>query len=514
MVEPLHMYLLRDLVRRLRAGESQRQVARDLDLARATVSKYRRLVAEHGLLSPDAPLPEEGVLQTLLQAQIRPPQTPSTVEAYRGVVEALLTQGVEMVAIHARLCQDHGYTGSYSAVRRFVARRFPSAPQVTVRVHREPGEEAQVDFGSAGQLFDPRKGEPRRAHVFVATLSYSRHMYAELVFDQKVPTWIACHRHAFEFWGGVPKRVVPDNLKAAVKRAAIDDPVLGEVYRKMALHYGFLVSPTRPHTPQHKGKVENAVRYVKRNFLAGREFMDIDMANRELRTWLVETAGCRVHGTTQQPPLRLFQEHERSVLLPLPADPFTLMETKLAKVHPDCHIALAGSRYSVPYRYVGKSLEAHVHDQFVEIYHQLDLVTTHPRCTAPGQWQSRNEHYPEEKVAYLTNTPKVCRARAERIGPATFQVVDQLLSERPLDRLRSVQAILGREEVEGPTRLEAACARALFFGNPNYRRIKEILNAGLDFHPLPEAEVLSTPEPFTYAREAAELFPSPEEVAP
>ena len=513
MVEPLHMYLLSDLVRRLRAGEGQRQVARDLHLARETVRKYRHLAVEHGLLSPDLPLPEESVLQTLLQAQTHPPQTPSTVEPYRDVVEALLAQGVEMVAIHARLCQDHGYTGSYSAVRRFVARRFPSAPQVTVRVHREPGEEAQVDFGSAGELFDPRKGEPRRAHAFVATLSYSRHMYAELVFDQKVPTWIACHRHAFEFWGGVPKRVVPDNLKAAVKRAAIDDPVLGQVYRKMALHYDFLVSPTRPHTPQHKGKVENAVRYVSRNFLAGREFMDIDMANRELRTWLVETAGCRMHGTTQQAPWRLFQEHERSVLLPLPADPFTLMETKLAKVHPDCHISLAGSQYSVPYQHVGKTLEVHVHDQLVEIYDHLDLVTTHPHCNAPGQWQTRNEHYPEEKAAYLTNTPKVCRARAHRIGPATLQVVEQLLSERPLDRLRSVQALLGREDTEGPTRLEAACARAVHFGNPSYRQIKDILNAGLDFDPLPEAEVLSTPEQFSYARKASELFPVPEEVA-
>lgn len=145
MVEPLHMHILRDLLHRLRVGETQRQVARDLGIARETVSKYHRLAEEEGLLSPDQQLPEEAVLHALFGMRPEPPRTPSTVEPYREVVEALLEQGVEMVAIHARLCQDHGYTGSYSSVRRFVAREHPQVPQVTVRVHTAPGEEAQVD---------------------------------------------------------------------------------------------------------------------------------------------------------------------------------------------------------------------------------------------------------------------------------------------------------------------------------------------------------------------------------
>jgi transposase len=511
MGEPLHMYLLRDVLHRLRAGESQRRVARDLGIARETVRKYRHLAAEHGLLAADRPLPDEGTLKTLFP-EAQPVETASTIAPYRDVVEALLTQGVEMVAIHARLCQDHGYAGSYSSLRRYVSRHFPKVPQVTVRVHCEPGEEAQVDFTSAGMLFDPRNGEMRQAHLFVATLSYSRHMYAEIVFDQTVPAWIACHRNAFAFWGGVPRRIVPDNLKAAVKRAAIDDVILGDAYRRMALHYGFLVSPTRPRTPQHKGKVENSVHYVRRNFLAGREYADADVANRELRLWLVETAGARVHGTTQQRPWRLFQEHERPALLPLPSDPFTLMEIKLARVHPDCHVTLARSHYSVPYPFVGKDVELHVHERVVEIYDGLELITTHPRCTAPGQWRTRYAHYPEDKAAFLTNTPQVCRSRASRIGPATREVVDQLLAERPLDRLRSVQGILRREGVEGAKRLEAACARALCYGPVSYRRIKEILSAGLDFEPLPEREVVSVPERFAFAREVAELFSLPEEM--
>ena len=510
-MEPLHMHLLRDLLHRLRAGESQRQVARDLDLARETVAKYQRLAVAHDLLRTDQPLPEESVLQALLQANTAPPQTPSSVEPYRAVVEALLGQGVEMTAIHARLCQDYGYGGSYSSLRRFVARIHPPTSQPMVRVHTRPGEEAQVDFGSAGRFYDPRSGQMRSAHVFVATLSYSRHLYAELVFDQKVPTWIACHRHAFTFWGGVPRRVVPDNLKAAVQDAMIDDPVLGEAYRRMALHYGFLVSPTRPATPRHKGKTESGVHYVSRNFLAGRECLDIDMGNRELRTWITEIAGVRIHGTTHQPPWRLFVEQERAALLPLPEEPFTLMEIKPVKVHPDCHVTLAGSYYSVPYRYCGQTLEAHVHEHMVELYDRLTLVSTHLRASAPGQWRTHLEHYPKEKAAYLQNTPQVCRHRASQIGPGTFQLVDQLLNERPLDRLRSVQGLLRLEETVGAGRLEAACTRALHFGQGSYRQVKQILNAALDREPLPEEQPPLPLEHFAFARTAAEFFASREE---
>ncbi len=156
-----------------------------------------------------------------------------------------------MTAMYQRLRDNHGYTGSYSAIRRYVHRVNPHTPEAIVRVHTAPGEELQVDFGSVGLLYDPVQGCRRPAYVFVATLCYSRHQYAELVFDQKTPTWIALHRHAFESFGGVPKRVVPDNLKPAVVHALVHDPVLGEAYRRMGLHYGFLISPTEPGRPEH-----------------------------------------------------------------------------------------------------------------------------------------------------------------------------------------------------------------------------------------------------------------------
>ena len=506
-MERLHVHYLRELVHRLRAGASQRAIARDLDLARETVRKYAQLAAAAGYLDETQPLPEVAELTARLGPAPMPPRTPSSIEPYRQLVEALLADDVELMTIFDRLT-ERGYAGSYSSVRRFAHTLRPAKPYAVVRVHTAPGNEAQVDFGSAGTLIDPIGGRPRRAWVFVMTLGYSRHQYAELVFDQKVSTWLACHRHAFEWFAGVPRRVVVDNLKAAVLQANLHDPVLGEAYRRQAQHYGFLISPNRPRTPEHKGKVESGVHFVKRSFLAGQQFANVHAANAALRHWIRERAGAREHGTTRRAPLAVFDAEERAQLQPLPQQPFELVEIKRAKVHPDCHVVLDGSFYSAPYRHVGQMLDAWVFAHVVQLFSGPDLVSTHPRATSRGQWQTRTADYPPHKAAYLERTPAYCRVLAETIGPATLDVVEQLLADRPLDRLRSVQALLRLVDQVGKPRLEAACARASYFGDVRYRRIKDVLNAALDQQPLP-APSASPAVPvgsFVFERSAAELF--------
>jgi transposase len=511
-MERIHMNHLREIIYRLRIGESQRRIAKDLSLSRMTVSKYRRWAEGQGYLDATSPLPDDATLAAAWGKPASPPRVDSSVEPYRQRVQAWVEQGVEMVAIWQHLQDDYQYPGSYSSVRRFVNKMRSTDPEVFVRVHTAAGEEAQVDFGGVGQLYDPNSGRLRRAHVFVATLCYSRHQYAELVFDQKTPTWIGLHRRAFESWAGVPKRIVPDNLKAAVIKALVHDPLLGEAYRRMAQHYGFVISPTRPRTPRHKGKVESGVHYVKRNFMAGREFLDIHTANQHLRTWVKERAGTRQHGTTHKAPLSLFHEHEQATLLPLPEKPFTLREVKLVTVHPDCHVRIDKSYYSVPYVHVGQKLDAYISERIVELYQRLELVATHERSLQPGEWHTRLEHYPKHKAAYLERTPAYCRQVAARLGAATGQVVEILLGDRPLYRLRSVQAILRLEETVGVERLEAACARALYFDDPSYRRIKAILNAALDREPLPEKTPHVPEQKHIFARSGDEFFAGGEEV--
>jgi hypothetical protein len=393
-------------------------------------------------------------------------------------------------------------------VRRFVQRLEPAVQPAVVRVHTGPGEEAQVDFGSAGKLVDARTRQPRSAWVFVMTLSFSRHQYAELVFDQTTATWLGLHRRAFEWFGGVPGRVVLDNLKAAVLEASLHDPVLGEAYRRQAQHYGFVVSPTRPRTPEHKGKVESGVHFVKRSFLAGQTFAELQAANLALRRWVLERAGQREHGTTRQPPLARFEALERPALQPLPAEPFELAQTRRVRVHRDCHAVIDGSHYSAPYRFVGQYLDAWLFARVVQLFSGVELVVTHPRASERGQWVTRSEHYPPHKAAYLQGTPEHCRTLAQAIGPETATVVEALLAERPLDRRRSVQALLRLVERVGRTRLEAACARARPTGDIRYRRIKQILEAGLDREPLPTATDPGVVEPrsFAFQRDASEFF--------
>ena len=194
----------------------------------------------------------------------------------------------------------------------------------------------------------------------------------------------------------------------------------------------------------------------------------------------METAGVRDHGSTHQAPLKLFHEVEKEMLQPLPAEAFELLEIRVAKVHSDCHIVVNGSFYSVAYRLVGEEVEVHVLERVVEIYYQNELVRTHLRAHHKGQWRTEMDDYPPYKAQYLLKTPQYCLDVSRRIGSNTHAVVEHLLGDRPLDRLRSVQAILALADSVGETRLEAACARAIYFGDPHYRRIKDILNAALD----------------------------------
>jgi hypothetical protein len=220
----------------------------------------------------------------------------------------------------------------------------------------------------------------------------------------------------------------------------------------------------------------------------------------------MNTAGVRHHGTTAEAPLHLFNSIEKERLLPLPIETFELLEIRPVNVHPDCHVNIAGSFYSVPFTLINQELTAHISERFVEIYKELELVSTHPRSTRPGQWQTRLEDYPPAKAAYLTRTPEYCKKLGAKVGPSTLKVVEKLLDDRPLDRLRTVQAILRLEESVGPKRLEAACARALYFGDIRYRQIKNILNAALDCEPLPETQLPLPLRNFTFARKQEEFW--------
>lgn len=500
---------IQEIIRRLRAGQSDQAIHQDLGLHRDTVRKYRQWAAEQGLLEGE--MVELEALQERVAASLplpRPPQNESSVEPYRAVVEQLRQEQVEIKAIYQRL-RERGYKGSYQSVWRFVHRLEGDGPEATVRVERGPGEEAQVDFGYAGWMLDPVSGKPRRAWGFVMTLAYSRHQYVEFVFDQQVGTWLECHRHAFEFFGGVPRRVVIDNLKAAIVRACWDDPQVQQSYRECAEHYGFLIAPNRPRTPEHKGKVEQGgVHYVKRNFLGGRDMTLITQANRDVRAWCLTTAGERVHGTTKEAPLVRF-EVEREQLQPLPPSPYDMGVWKVLKLHRDCHVVFEGAYYSAPFTHIGQQVRVRGGNKQVRIY-TLDyqLLATHERAEKPGVRYTHPRHLPPEKLPGWLLNREACQEEALTIGPATTQIVQTLLDDPVIDRLPTVGRLLRLRTRFGDARLEAACQRALTFDDPTYKTVKRILTEGLDTQPLNPSTEPPVSAARTFVRSVADLVGS------
>jgi transposase len=208
------------------------------------------------------------------------PKTVSSVEPYRAIVTDLRQRGVEIATVFQRLRDDYTYRGSYASVHRFVRTLEPATPDVTLRIERQPGEEAQVDFGYAGLMLDA-DGQRHRAWSFVMTLSYSRHQYVEFVFDQTVETWLLLHQHAFEYFGGVPRKVVIDNLKAGIVKACSDDPrlqaIVQRAYRDCAEHYGFLIAPCRVRQPQENDYASHCTSFIHSGTIS-------DSANR--RRWV------------------------------------------------------------------------------------------------------------------------------------------------------------------------------------------------------------------------------------
>lgn len=249
----IEMFQYRQVLVRLRAGDSERELARSGLMGREKLAAFRALAARRGWLEAATALPDDATLAATLGEARRARSTISSVEPHRAIVEHWFSSGVAGKAIHAALCREHGYTGSYSSVARMLASlRAQQPPEVTVRLSFEPGDAAQVDFGAGPVLLHP-EGQLRRTWAFVMTLAHSRHQYLEFVWDQSVATWLGCHRRAFEWFAAVPRRIIIDNAKCAITRACARDPLVQRAYAECAEGYGFKIEACPPRDPQKKG---------------------------------------------------------------------------------------------------------------------------------------------------------------------------------------------------------------------------------------------------------------------
>lgn len=490
------MYELRQILVRMRLGDSDRALAKADLIGRPKAKVLRQLAEAEGWLDPSRPLPEDAVLaEALPRAKLRSSSV-SSVEPFRDKVERWVAHDIPCRAIHRALKREHQYSGSYSSVYRFVQSVKPSRPKATMPLAFAAGEAAQIDFGSGPELIEVETGEIVKTWFFLMTLCWSRHQYAEIVLDQKVPTWLACHRHAFEWFGGVPGKLIIDNAKCAITRACARDPVVQRAYAEYAEGYSFKIDALPPRQPQMKGRVESGIKYLKTGFLPLREFRDLTDANRQLQAWVLEEAGNRIHGSTHERPLTRF-ELEKPLLNALPAVAPELAEWAKVKVHRDSHVQFEKCLYSVPFKLMGQSLWLKATPVTVRIYRDHELVAVHTRLFRPGSRSSIDDHLPPEAIAWKMRDPQWCLQQAEKIGAHCHQLIRTLFADRVLDNLRAAQGVIRLRDKYGSKRLDAACQRALSYNNPRYRSVKTILEKGLEQHPSAQQAFDSLADSYT-----------------
>jgi transposase len=483
----LEMYQYRQIILQMREGETDRAIARAGLVGRTKATQIRKLADEQGWLEADNELPEDAQLAEQLakptasngQAQ------QSKITMYHEQITQWFEDGLQATTIHQALIRQFDYTGAYDSVQRFIKTlKGQSLTGVTVPLHFEPGEAAQVDFGQGPMLPAVNSDKPIKTWFFVMTLCWSRHQYSELVTNQSVETWLGCHRRAFEWFNGVPSKIIIDNPKCAIIKACIYEPQVQRSYHDCAEEFAFIISPCPPRDPQKKGRVEAGVKFVKRNFMPLRHFRDLTDANVQLKDWVMTTAGHRTHGSTFKQPLKQFSDLEQSSLKSLPAVIPELARWEKGKVYNHCHVRFEKNFYSAPYQYVGQIVWLKASETTVRIYVEHELIAIHVRSKELGKYVTIMEHLPPNAQYYFKNNPEWCREQAAHIGEFCLQVVAALLDDAILDYMRAVQALLRLVDTYGRTRLEKACHRALHFHAGNYKTIKAILENGLDHEVL------------------------------
>ncbi len=477
----LDMYKIEEIVRDLLQDVSIKQIARTQKISKNTVKRYRDILNE---IKKHHQIDDGGNLEPIMEVFRRKRKEERYSENF-----GWLSQKQENLKELFANCKNHilifeeirrsGFVGSYSSLMRYIEKNNLNPQRPVLRMETKPGEIAQIDFGYVGRIYDPNVKKMVKAYVFVMVLSYSRDAYYEIVTSQDTTTWCNCHIHAFEHFGGVPKEMVPDNLKSAIIKASFFDPIPNRTYADLAMHYGFQISPCKPAKPEHKGKVESGVKYAKNNFLPLRTFKDIADSNCQLKEWNSTKAQVRIHGTTRQRPLDLFLLHEKDALVPLPIECFEIPVYKELTVYNDHHIQFNNAYYSAPYELRKQKVIARKTQTTLCIFHENKLVAVHIP-TSKGQRRTNEAHYPPNMFKYMQYDSDYCLKKAKEIGSNLFALIKFLLEENPIKNLRGAQNIIRLEEKYTGARLELAAARAILYGNYTYYGVKQILEKKLE----------------------------------
>src|SRR5271165_1140337 len=455
-------------------GWSHRRIARELDINRETVGKYLRLVNSKPAISTPGseshPAPEPAISTPGSTAGRQ-----SLCQPHLNQIEAAVVVGLSAQRIYQDLVCDHGFVGSYQAVKRFVRHLRETQPIPFVRMEVEPGAEAQVDFGQGAWVMVD--GKRKRPHLFRVVLSHSRKGYSEVVWQQTTENFIRCLENSFRYFGGVTPTVVIDNLKAAVTKADWFDPLLNPKITAFAAHYQTVILPTKPYTPRHKGKIEAGIKYVQNNAVKGRSFGSLAEQNQFLLEWESGVADTRIHGTTRRQVAHVFDTIEKPKLLPLPPMVFPVFSEAPRIVHRDGYVEVARTYYSVPPEYVGRKVWARWESRLVRIFNsRMEQIALHAR-EQPGRFSTDPTHIDSRKRAAIENGMDWLLDRARLIGPQSGTWAELMIKNRGPQGIRVLQGFLQLAAKHAPANMEAASQLASTHGVWHLSDIKSLLHS-------------------------------------
>ncbi len=414
---------------------------------------------------------------------------PSKLDSFKGQIVALLERHPYTAQQVFQQLKSQGYSGGYSILKEFVRLVRPVRKPAFLMLEFAAGECAQVDWGSYGSI--ALGATRRRLSFFVMVLCYSRLMYVEFTLSEGMEQFLNCHRHALEFFGATPAKVMIDNLKVGV----LDHPLGMEArfnprYLDFAAHYGFTPVACQVKKANEKGRVENGVGYVKKNFLNGLEIPSFSAINPGARQWLDTTANVRIHGETRCKPIERFA-HEKPLLKPLPAMPYDCAVIRPTNANSCCRAIFQANRYTVPYLYASQKLTLKIYPDQLFFYHHEKLIATHLRSYDRRQDIRNPDHIQQLLVQRQRAREQTCLQAFLGLGPQA-ELYARTLQEKRVNAPHHIQNIVALSQIYGPDKVARALETALTFEAFGCEYIANLLEQG--------QRLASTPSPLHLTR--------------
>ncbi len=450
---PLKLMDIHDIIVRWHSGYNNSEISRALTIDRKTVGKYIQIALDAGI-SKDEPLPSKAeLLEQLESLQVsneRSSPAWARLEKYKDEIISLVTDKSDPLKPKTAfevIGKRHDLTISYSTFKRFVkhyAKEISNLSKTTCRIETQPGVQVQIDYAKMGLLYDPLTQKNRVVYAFISTLSFSRLKYVEFVYSQNQKSFVASHTRMFEFFDGVPKAIVIDNLKSGVIKPNLYDPHLNPTYQEMAEHYGTFIDAARVRHPKDKGKIERAVQIVREEFRKLKALYSdlvLNTANDKIRNWCRQDNGMKNHGTTGLKPSEVYQNIEKKSLSSLPISPFELTTWKEAKVHADQFVQFEKQFCSVPEAYVGKTVWVRGSEKMIQIFYEHQLIKQHPRQKQLHLFDSKD--FPKRIQGIIDpNRGQHLTEQAETIGINFKELIQKIVSIPANLNYRRAEALL------------------------------------------------------------------------